>query len=408
MIRQQTAYPQGIIAERYLVQEQIGEGRMSTVYLARDQAADEVPVAVKILNTSHPDEIQHETFRRETAAPKRLNHPNIVGLRQSGILEENKQFYLVLDYLSYSLDEYLKGGIQADIRNFDQHRIMRELAQALAHARSHNVIHRDIKPSNILLDEDGRPFLTDFGISKLFTDLSIGQTLANFWIPGYAAPEQQAGQTANFKSDIYSLGAVFYYLLSGQVPLPEGPRPPAVGNYVSAPPHIRAVLEGMLAENPADRKYTAAELVMTLEGITRQVEILSTQYLTLTNTALGHLRSAGRILSDDRDEAAEVLKNDLGGEERNDVHIQQDRQDPTVVRILGNTLRLICKPDDEGKGLLVLAIHAPYQTELDRQKDFAMQYRAAWEIVRTSNAAPSNGDVSGLVERLNNFELENN
>ena len=407
MMKRQTAYPHGLIAERYLIQEQIGEGRMSTVYLAQDQAVADAPVAVKILNTNHPDEIQHEVFKRETAALKRLNHPNIVGLRQSGILGDNEQFYLVLDYLPYSLDDYLKDRVQSGMGNFDQHRVMRELAQALAHAHSQGVIHRDIKPSNILLDKDGRPFLTDFGISKLFTGLSVGQTLAGFWSPGYAAPEQQAGQPASFKSDIYSLGAVFYHLLSGQTPLPEGPRPPAVGNYVSAPSHVRATLEGMLAESPDERKYTAAELLITLEGITRQVETLPKQYLILTNAALRHLRSKGRILSDDRDAAAEVLKNDLGGAELNEVHIQQDRQDPNVVRILGNTLRLICKPDDNGNGLLVLAIYAPYQTELDRQKEFAMQYRAAWETVRTSDATPSNGDLSGLLESLNNFEVEN-
>ena len=399
--------PHGLIAERYLIQEPIGEGRTSTVYLAQDQAAGEAPVAVKVLNTSHPDEIKNEVFRREIAALNRLNHPNVVGLRQSGILGDGGQFYLVLDYLPFSLDDYLKDRIEPGITNFDQHRVMRELAQALAHAHSHGVIHRDIKPSNVLLDKDGHPFLTDFGISKLVTDLSIGQTLAGFWSPGYAAPEQQAGQTASFKSDIYSLGAVFFHLLSGQVPLPEGPRPPAVGNYVSAPPHIRGVLEGMLAENPGERKYTAPELVITLEGITRQVETLPTQHLILTNAALRHLRSAGRILSDDRDAAAEVLKNDLGGAELSEVYIQRDRQDPNIVRILGNSLRLICKPNDEGNGLLVLAIHLPYQTELDRQKELAMQYRAIWEILQTSNAAPSNGDLSGLLERLNNFEVEN-
>ena len=407
MVRQQMANPQGLIAERYLIQKQIGEGRMSTVYLARDQAGGETPVAVKILNTNHPDEVRQEAFRRETAAHKRLNHPNIVSLSQSGILGDNEQFYLVLDYLPYSLDDYLKGRIEAGIRNFDQYRVMRELAQALAHAHSQNVIHRDIKPSNILLDEAGHSFLTDFGISKLFPELSIGQTLSGFWSPGYAAPEQQAGQPASFKSDIYSLGAVFFHLLSGLDPLPEGPRPPAVGNYVSAPPHIRAVLEGMLAENPEERKYTAAELAIALEGITRQVETLPKQYLILTNTALRNLRTAGRILSNDRDAAAEVVSNDLGGTELQEVYIQQDRQDPNTVRILGNLLRLICRPSDDGNGLLVVAIHAPYQTELDRQKEFAMQYRAAWEIVRTSDAVPSNNDLSDLLERLNYFEVEN-
>ena len=266
------------------------------------------------------------------------------------------------------------------------------------------MIHRDIKPSNILLDKDGRPYLTDFGISKLFTDLSIGQTLAGFWSPGYAAPEQQAGQLASFKSDIYSLGAVFYHLLSGQVPLPDGPRPAAVGNYVSAPSHIRAVLEGMLLENPDERKYTAAELVITLEGITRQVETLPKHYLILTHTAVRDLRAAGRILSDDRDAVAEVLENDLGGTELNEVHIQQDRQDSNTIRILGNSLRLICRIGDDN-GLLVIAVHAPRQAELDRQKEQAMQYRAMWEAVRTSQVTPPGGDLSGLLERLNDFEV---
>ena len=407
MIRQQTAGPEVLIAERYLLLEQIGKGRMSTVYLARDKAAHDALVAVKILNTDHSDEINREVFKRETAALKRLNHANVVGLRQSGLLGENGQYYLVLDYLPYSLADCLKDHDQTGIGNFDQHRVMRELAQALAHAHSQNVIHRDIKPSNILLDKDGRPCLTDFGISKLFTDLSIGQTLAGFWSPGYAAPEQQAGEPASFKSDIYSLGAVFYHLLSGQVPLPEGPRPAAVGNYVSAPVHIRAVLEGMLAEDPNERKYTAAELVITLEGITRQVETLPKHYLILTNTALHNLSTEGRIFSDDRDAAAEVLKNELGGAELAEVYIQQDRQDPSTVRVLGDSLRLICKPSDDGNGLLVVAIHAPYQVELDRQKEHAMQYRAEWETVRTSDAVPPNGDLSSLLERVNNFEEEN-
>ena len=203
------------------------------------------------------------------------------------------------------------------------------------------------------------------------------------------------------------MGAVFYHLLSGQVPLPEGPRPAAVGNYVSAPVHIRAVLEGMLAEDPYERKYTAAELVITLDGITRQVETLPKHYLILTNTALHNLSTEGRIFSDDRDAAAEVLKNELGGAELSEVYIQQDRQDPSTVRVLGDSLRLICKPSDDGNGLLVVAIHAPYQVELDRQKEQALQYRAEWETVRTWDAAPPNGDLSSLLERVNNFEAEN-
>ena len=404
----QTAFQPGtLIADRFMLSEQIGQGRMSSVYRALDRAAGDAPVAVKILNTAHPDEIKREVFRRETAALKRLNHPNIVGLRQSGWLDEPEVPYLVLDYQPHSLDEYLKGNVRLPPESFDQYRVMRELAQGLAHAHSQDIIHRDIKPSNILLDASGRPCLSDFGISKLITGLSIGQTLAGFWSPGYASPEQQEGKPASFKSDIYSLGAVFYHLLSGRVPLTEGPRPPSVRNNVRAPSDILTVLERMLVETPNERGHTAAEVVALLEGITRQVETLPKHYLILTNAAVRNLREAGRILADDRNAAADVLKNNLGGMELNEVYVQQDRQDTDTIRILGDSLRLICKPSDDGNGLLVVAVHAPYQPEIDQQKERAVPYRAVWELMQSSDSAPANDGLSGLIEQLASFEREN-
>ena len=399
--------PGDLIADRYRIQEQIGGGRMSSVYRALDEAARQSEVAVKILNAAHPDEIQRELFKRETAALKRLNHPNVVALRDSGLLDGGGPFYLALDYLPYSLADCLQGDAAARPENFDPHRIMRELAQALAHAHSQNVIHRDIKPSNILLAADGRSCLADFGISKLLTSLSVGQTLAGFWSYGYAAPEQQAGQTADFKSDLYSLGAVFYHLLSGRVPPPEGPRPAAVGNYVSAPPHILAILETLLTENPDDRKYTGAELAISLDGITRQIETLPTQSLMLKTDAVRRVRQTGRILSDNWDDAAEVIINDLGGMELNEVYVQQSRRYPDRIRILGDSLLLICKPDDSHKGLEVTDVQALYLPGLDRQKERAMPYRAYWETVKSLDAMPPNKALSDLIEQLGNFEKSN-
>ena len=380
---------------------------MSSVYRALDAAADDSLVAVKILNTAQPDEVRREVFKRETDALRRLSHSNIVRLRLSGWLNEPETPYLVLDYLPHSLDEYLKGGEQALSERLDQYRVMRELAQALAYAHSQGIIHRDIKPSNILLDINGRPYLTDFGISKMRTSLSIRQTLAGFWSPGYAAPEQQEGKPADFKSDIYSLGAAFYHLLSRREPPSEGPRPAAVGNYVRASADILTVLERMVEENPEDRRYTASELAVALEGITRQVETLPTQYLILTNNAIRDLRTAGRILSDNRDEAADVIKNNLGGMELNEVYIQQDRGDPDTTRILGDSLRLICRPSDDRNALLVVAVHLPYQAELDQQKERAMPYRAIWNPLESSGMAPANDALAGLIEQLANFEKEN-
>ena len=103
-------------------------------------------------------------------------------------------FYLVLSYLPYSLDGYLNGAGPFKLGHLDQYRVMRKLTQALSYAHSMGVVHRDIKPSNILLDENGRPSLTDFGISKLLSDLTVGETLAGYWSGGYAAPEQRRSE----------------------------------------------------------------------------------------------------------------------------------------------------------------------------------------------------------------------
>ena len=407
MSNQAAIQPGMLIADRFVLQEQIGRGRMSSVYRALDRADDNAPVAIKILDADQADEIRREVFKRETDALRRLSHPNIVSLRLSGWLNESEAPYLVLDYLPHSLDKYLKGDGQALSEKLDQYRVMRELAQALSHAHSQGVIHRDIKPSNILLDANGRPYLSDFGISKLRTSLSVGQTLAGFWSPGYAAPEQQGGKPADFKSDIYSLGAVFYHLLSRREPPPEGPRPAAVGNYVRASADILTILEMMVEENPDGRRHTASGLVALLDGITRQVETLPTQYLILTNTAISSLRTAGRILSDDRSEAAGVIKNNLGGMELNEVYLQQDRQDTNTVRILGDSLRLICRPTDDRCGLVVVDAHAPYQLEIERQKERAMPYRAVWEPLASSSEAPANDALGNLIEQLANFEKAN-
>ena len=141
---------------------------MSTVYLAQDTANNNQKVALKLLNTAHADAIKRELFKRETSALRKLSHPNIVGLRDSGWSDGQNAFYIVLDYLPYSLDVHLAGTPALPIP-IEKYPIMRDLAHALANAHSEGVIHRDIKPSNVLLDSVGRAHLTDFGISKLMT-----------------------------------------------------------------------------------------------------------------------------------------------------------------------------------------------------------------------------------------------
>ena len=168
-----------VIEDRFVLLEEVGNGRMSTVFLAEDTANGGLRVAVKVLNTAHGDAIKRELFKRETTALRKLRHRNVVGMRDRGWWADEAAFYVVLDYYSHSLEQVLRGEL--DTVAVDSYRVMRQMAEALAHAHSEGVIHRDIKPSNILVDAAGRALLTDFGISKLVANLTVGETLAGYW-----------------------------------------------------------------------------------------------------------------------------------------------------------------------------------------------------------------------------------
>ena len=379
MFNQQTAPSDGVIENRFDLRDQIGDGRMSSVYYALDKMAGDAEVAVKILNTAHPDDIKRELFKRESEALKRLHHPNIVRMLHCGWWESGQAFYFVLDWLPYSLDSYLKGELRSQFGNFDRYSVISELANAVVHAHSEGVVHRDIKPSNILFNTNGRPMLTDFGISKLLTQLTIGQTLSTYWSGGYASPEQRAGEPVSDSSDIYSFGAVLYHILSGEEPPAEGPTPRLVDEYVAEPRPLKNVLKQMLQTDPIKRPTSGRELLSALE-ITRRLETLPKHFLILTRSAIREIASAGYSSSEDFQEAAAAIQEDLGGVDLDEVHVKTDRRrDQQDVVILGKELRLVCTPDQDGDdALAVKAVHTPYMPILDTERGRSMSYRAEW------------------------------
>ena len=413
MFSQQTTPTDRVVENRFVLREQIGDGRMSSVYHALDRAAGDVEVAVKILNTSHLDEIKRELFKRETEALKRLHHPNIVRMVHSGWWESEQAFYLVLDWLPYSLDRYLRGELRSQLGSFDQYPVISELANAVVYAHSQGVVHRDIKPSNVLFDANGRPMLTDFGISKLLTRLTVGQTLAAYWSGGYASPEQQTGDPASNSSDIYSLGAVFYHMLSGQEPPAEGPTSLMVDQYVNGPRTLKKVLKRMLEADPSKRPSSGLELLSALE-VTRRLELLPKHFLILTMSAIRDIASAGYSSSEDFQEVADVIREDLGGENLDDVHLNTNRRrDQHDIVILGDELRLVCTPDQNGgDALAVKAVHTPYMPILDTERGRSMSYRAEWVPVKQgfrserdcTSLTTAAKELTGMLAKLSTYE----
>ena len=392
-----------VIEDRFVLLGEVGNGRMSTVFLAEDTVDGDSHVAVKLLNTAHTDAIKRELFKRETTALGKLRHPNVVGMRERGYWAEEDAFYVVLDYHPYSLDRILRGEL--DTVAVDSYRVMRQVAEALAHAHSEGVIHRDIKPSNILLDEHGRALLTDFGISKLVASLTVGETLAGYWSSGYAAPEQRMGGPASFASDVYSLGAVFFHMLSRAEPPPEGPGQSLIAEKIDPP--FRRVLQRMLATDPDERPSTGSELMRLLD-VGRRSEPLPTYPLLLTWNALNDLSGEGHIDGEDLEEAERFLLEELGGEDADEVLVLSRTRDGELeVLVLGDSIRVICAVSGGGDALVCKTVQTPYDPYLQRDKQRAMSRRALWTVGDARDGGAVSGrrdDIQTLLAEIGAFE----
>ncbi len=216
--------------DRYQLLEPLGEGGMAVVHKAYDTRL-ECEVAVKVIRVDNlprnAEEGALKRFEREAKAVARLTHPNIVKVTDYG--EEDGKPYLVMPYLpGGTLKQLIKERGQIPWQ--EAARILIPIAEALAYAHSQGVIHRDIKPSNILLTQSGQPMLTDFGVAKIIEDEAtqdLTGTSATVGTPEYMSPEQITSKTVDARADLYSLGVVFYEMITGRKPF-EADTPMAV------------------------------------------------------------------------------------------------------------------------------------------------------------------------------------
>lgn len=200
---------------RYQIIRTIGEGGMANVYLAYDTILDR-EVAVKILRGDLAgDEKFVKRFQREAKAASSLNHPNIVEMYDVG--EDDGNYFLVMEYVDGRTLKSLikKRGALSLTETVD---IMLQLTSGIAHAHDSYLIHRDIKPQNVLILEDGRAKITDFGIAIALNSAELTQTNSVMGSVHYLPPEQANGSGASIKSDVYSLGILMYELLTGKLP----------------------------------------------------------------------------------------------------------------------------------------------------------------------------------------------
>nr|WP_320132024.1 serine/threonine-protein kinase [uncultured Holophaga sp.] len=207
---------------RYEIRKRLGSGAMGSVYLAEDPRIKR-KLAIKVVRL---DAIRSEAdrqdflmrFQREAEVSGLLNDPGIVTIYDVGDSEVGP--FLAMEYVpGHPLDALLKSGEISQLDLTAKLRIAAGIASALDHAHAHGIIHRDVKPGNVILTEEGRPKLMDFGIAKR-EDASLTQTGTFLGTPAYASPEQIREGKSTFRSDIFSFGVLVFELLSGGLPFP--------------------------------------------------------------------------------------------------------------------------------------------------------------------------------------------
>jgi serine/threonine protein kinase len=269
------------IAGRYEVEELVGHGGMSSVYKAHDSLLER-HVALKILHEQYSgDEGFVERFKREARTVAQLQHPNIVTVIDRG--EEDGRQYIVFEYIDgENLKELVVRKGRLDVREALE--IALEVARGLAFAHENGLIHRDVKPQNVLLNGDGRAKVTDFGIARTLDVDGMTQTGTVLGTSNYIAPEQASGQRVDAHSDVYSLGAVLYELLAGEVPFPgesflavamkhmHEPPPNILDVRGDVPLRVAAAVDRALEKDPEQRFPTMDAFAAELEAALAEVD----------------------------------------------------------------------------------------------------------------------------------------
>jgi eukaryotic-like serine/threonine-protein kinase len=258
--------------ERYTLLRHIASGGMGEVYEALDQKLDRRVALKKIRRDVFPSPEVAERFRREARAAARLDHPNIVPVYDSGE-SAGQQFFTMALVEGDSLTIRVAGG--GPMSPADAVRLMIPIVEAIGHAHERNLVHRDLKPDNVLIDKEGRPRITDFGLARHLIDpVTLTGPAQMLGTPRYMAPEQvrPAMGAIGPRTDLYALGGLLVYMLTGRPPVPGDSLPEILMNVLDRPsllprdqrPDVPDALNDIcrkcLQKNPKDRFATAGEL----------------------------------------------------------------------------------------------------------------------------------------------------
>ena len=262
-----------MVDERYRLDHKIGSGGMADVWLAEDTELDR-NVAIKILHDRFAQDGEFvQRFQREAQSAAGLQHPNVVGIFDRGSFGDT--YFIAMEYVDGpSLKDLVKGGMGTK----DAIDFTRQILKAARFAHRKGIVHRDLKPQNVLIDDEGRARVADFGIARAGENSDITATGSVMGTAQYLSPEQAQGKPTTPRSDIYSIGVILYEALTGRVPfegdsavavalkqVSEAPRRPSAIN-PNVPPALDAVVMRALAKDPDARFKDADAFLKALDA----------------------------------------------------------------------------------------------------------------------------------------------
>ena len=266
---------------KYVIESKLGQGGMGIVYKCRDPETGR-PAAVKVL----PQQLAAaavflQRFKREVLTLRRLDHPNIVRIYDQG--EADDSYYYAMEFVEgIGLETVLEE--KEKVQPLRAISIIRGCAEALEHSHAQGVVHRDIKPANIMLTPDGGIKLTDFGIAKVLDATRMTATQGVLGTVEYMSPEQSQGRHVDARSDLYSLGVVFYQCLTARTPI-TGSNPTEIIMKLRThqidspdawvpdlPKSLSSLVMRLLDKEPSKRVESARELLRELDRVQHQIE----------------------------------------------------------------------------------------------------------------------------------------
>ncbi|WP_051417062.1 serine/threonine-protein kinase [Paenibacillus sp. J14] len=325
-----------LISKRYQLVTEIYKAATTEIWSAIDIRNDEEEVMIKILRFSNADEqlLVKELFRREAESLSRIRHENIITYKDSGV--ENNLFYIVTEWFEAdNLYQYINNN--PDISYEKKIKIMLDILSGLSEAHKNKVVHRDLKPTNVLVDIFENVKIIDFGISKILgVTYNNNQTLKDMMTVAYASPEQLLRGNISFTSDFYSVGCLFYYLLTAQDPPEDKGSLLTKIDPINCSNSIKELLTLLLQNDSSKRPDNIHQIINVVRS--EYMNLLSRRtklYLKIKGQISKDLYSLGKIRQMNIESAISFISNDL---EQSVIYKNNNNY-----YLIGNSLKYHCK-----------------------------------------------------------------